>query len=262
MENFNQLILSTSSTSSTSLYNIDKYKHPITSYGIILFRKIKDEYQYLMLRRKNSFGFIDFVKGQYSETNITYLQQLFNEMSNEEKLLIQSIDNFDLLWKIMWDDYKTKTNMKNLSKQKFNNLKTNGTITFLINNSSTNWIETEWEFPKGRKNYLEREIECSLREFEEETGILRNNICIVDNILPFEELFIGTNNKYYKNKYFLAYTNNFINSDDLLNFQQSEVSKLEWKNIHECLESIRPYNLEKQKLIQNIHNTLTDYIII
>lgn len=255
MEISNQLILN-------SNHDPNKYKHPITSYGIILFRIIKNEYQYLMIRRKNSFGFIDFIKGQYSETNIIYLQQLFDEMSNEEKILIQSVDNFDILWKIMWDDYKTKTNMKNLSKQKFNNLKNNGTIETLINNSSTNWIETEWEFPKGRKNYLEREIECSLREFEEETGMSRHDICIIDNILPFEELFIGTNNKYYKNKYFLAHANNSTHLNHLSNFQISEVSKLEWKNISECLESIRPYNLEKKILIQNIHDTLTDYIII
>lgn len=239
-------------------FNENKNKYPITSYGIILFKKVNSDYQYLMLRRKNSFGFIDFVKGQYSETNLIYLQQLFNEMSTEEREIIQNVDSFDTLWKIMWDDYKTKTNMKNLSKQKFNNLKSNGTIDMLIDNSSTNWIETEWEFPKGRKNYLEKEIDCSLREFEEETGILRNNISIVDNILPFEEIFIGTNNKYYKNKYFLAYAKN-SNSENLSNFQMSEVSKLEWKNIDECLSSIRPYNLEKKELIQNIHDVICEY---
>ena len=38
-----------------------------------------------------------------------------------------------------------------------------------------------------------------------------------------------------------------------------EVSKLEWKTIDKCLESIRPYNLEKKELIQNINKVLQEY---
>ena len=47
--------------------------------------------------------------------------------------------------------------------------------------------------------------------------------------------------------------------DYLHNFQISEVSKLEWKTINKCLESIRPYNLEKKKLITNINKVLEEY---
>ena len=43
------------------------------------------------------------------------------------------------------------------------------------------------------------------------------------------------------------------------NFQVTEVSKLEWKTINECLESIRPYNLEKKNLINNINKVLQEY---
>jgi hypothetical protein len=75
--------------------------------------------------------------------------------------------------------------------------------------------------------------------------------------LPFEEIFIGSNHKSYKHKYFLAYIDE---SEDLLsNFQVTEVSKLEWKTIDECLQSIRPYNLEKKKLISNIYKVLQEY---
>jgi hypothetical protein len=55
----------------------------------------------------------------------------------------------------------------------------------------------------------------------------------------------------------LAYTNE--NCDFLNNFQPTEVSKLEWKTIDECLETIRPYNLEKKKLIININKVLQEY---
>jgi 8-oxo-dGTP pyrophosphatase MutT (NUDIX family) len=96
-----------------------------------------------------------------------------------------------------------------------------------------------------------------LREFEEETGILTSKIKIVENVLPFEEIFIGSNHKSYKHKYFLAYMNE--TEEFLDNFQVTEVSKIEWKTIDECLESIRPYNLEKKELIKNINKVLEEY---
>jgi 8-oxo-dGTP pyrophosphatase MutT (NUDIX family) len=129
----------------------------------------------------------------------------------------------------------------------------------LITNSKTNWNETEWEFPKGRRNFQEKDLDCAIREFEEETGFSQRDIIIIDNLLPFEEMYIGSNHKCYKHKYFLAYMNN--DKDSLQNFQKTEVSKLEWKNIDECLNSIRPYNLEKKTLISNINKVLQEYRI-
>jgi 8-oxo-dGTP pyrophosphatase MutT (NUDIX family) len=131
------------------------------------------------------------------------------------------------------------------------------TLEHLIEYSTTKWKETEWEFPKGRRNYQEKDLDCALREFEEETGLLKKDIKIVENILPFEEIFLGSNHKSYKHKYFLAYTDK--TTDDLHNYQQTEVSKLVWKTLEECLESIRPYNLEKKQLIININKVLQEY---
>ena len=82
----------------------------------------------------------------------------------------------------------------------------------IVKKSNTNWIETEWEFPKGRRNYKEKDLDCALREFEEETGISASKLNIIENVLPFEETFIGTNHKSYKHKYFLAYLNDLITS--------------------------------------------------
>jgi hypothetical protein len=47
--------------------------------------------------------------------------------------------------------------------------------------------------------------------------------------------------------------------DYLEDFQRTEVSKLEWKTIDQCLEAIRPYNLEKKQLITNINKVLQEY---
>jgi 8-oxo-dGTP pyrophosphatase MutT (NUDIX family) len=124
------------------------------------------------------------------------------------------------------------------------------------------WTETEWEFPKGRRDYKERDLDCALREFEEETGISKSNLHIIENILPFEEVYTGSNNKYYKHKYFLAYMKNQSGvEENLENFQKTEVSKLEWKTYEECLDCIRHYHLEKKQVIEKVNTLLKDYTI-
>ena len=242
-------------------------KLPITSYGIIAFRPSNYGIQYLMLRRKDSFGYIDFVRGKYSPYNISQVQDIINEMSLCEKKRIIT-ESFETLWKNMWGDLSTNqykaeetASMKKMEILKAGITVNNQSVNLedLVKNSNTNWIETEWEFPKGRRNYKEKDLDCALREFEEETGISSLKLTIIENLLPFEETFIGTNHKSYKHKYFLAFINNSEENTGLNKFQVTEVSKLEWKTINECLESIRPYSLEKKNLILNINKVLEEY---
>ena len=42
------------------------------------------------------------------------------------------------------------------------------------------------------------------REWEEETGISKHDLMIIKNILPYNEVFIGSNYKSYLHRYFLA----------------------------------------------------------
>ncbi len=253
-------------------HSFHQCKLPITSYGIIVCRPSSQGMQFLMIRRKDSFGYIDFIRGKYSPYNIEQLQNMINEMSIVEKERILK-EPFNKLWAMMWGS-TTDTQFRNeeaISIKKFE-LITNGvyinnvkyTLHELVKNSDTTWTETEWEFPKGRRNPQEKDLDCGLREFEEETGYSQDTIYIIENILPFEEIYIGSNHKSYKHKYFLAFMNEENNqeSDDVFNmqnYQKSEVSKLEWKTFNECLKSIRPYNLEKKKIITNIHNLLQQY---
>ena len=125
----------------------------------------------------------------------------------------------------------------------------------IINEIDTNWIESEWGFPKGRHNYQEKDLLCAFREFEEETGYSRTALKIIQNIYPFEEIFTGSNYKSYKHKYFLANIDKTAELSGMYN--KSEVSKLEWKKFDEVIKSIRPYNLEKLDLITLVHKVLT-----
>jgi len=235
------------------------------SYGIILFRKKSDVNEFLMIRRKDSFGYIDFIRGKYSPYNIEHIQSIVDEMSLSEKERILTL-SFNDLWNLMWGNVSNNQylNEEVMSSKKFDMIKSGivvdeevVTLQMIVDKSRTSWSETEWEFPKGRRNNREKDLECALREFEEETGIPGDNICVVQNILPFEETFIGTNHKSYKHKYFLAHTNEM--NDEMLNYQKTEVSKIEWKSFQKCLENIRPYNLEKKQLITNISKLLNEY---
>jgi 8-oxo-dGTP pyrophosphatase MutT (NUDIX family) len=249
-------------------HQFNQCKLPIISYGVIAFSYFNNVLKFLMIRRKDSFGFIDFIRGKYNENNIYQIQNIIDEMSNQEKEKLLT-SKFDSLLKEMWGDTQITHNNHHKNEvhgscKKFDLLKnglTNGdsvvTLNDMINKSTTSWDETEWEFPKGRKNFKEKDLECAVREFEEETGIKSDDINIVENVLPFEETFIGTNQKAYKHKYFLAYIENI--DIELTKFQKSEVSCLEWKTFEECINSIRPYNLEKKKLIANINKVLEEY---
>lgn len=265
--NANAIVISNCNNCGKQGHLFHQCKLPITSYGIVAFGYKSSALYFLMIRRKDSFGYIEFIRGKYSLTNLTQIIKIIDEMSMDEKARLLE-KSFEDLWSDMWGtinnfnhQYK---NEESVSKRKFDLLKNGIDIegTFydlktIIQQSSTAWCETEWEFPKGRRNPKEKDLECSLREFEEETGIVKENITIIENILPFEEIFVGSNCKSYKHKYFLAYINNF--DLNLSNYQVAEVSKLEWKSFDMCLESIRPYNLEKKEIIKNINKVLQDY---
>lgn len=250
--------------------NCLKYGHifkncrmPISSYGIICFR-INDagELEFLMICRAHSFGFIDFIKGNYSISNLEHLQSIIDEMSINEKdsLLTDTYENLkNNLWKTTISVEKY-TSDELLNKLKFENIRDTFLLKELIESSKTSWNEPEYEFPKGRRSGLERELEIAIREFEEETGYSKDMINIVNNIAPFEEFLIGSNYKFYKYKYYLAHMNNNINILD--KYQTSEVSSIEWKTLDNCLESIRPNALEKKQVIKNVYKLLTELTII
>ena len=79
----------------------NSYKTPIVSFGIILFTKIDNKIKYLMIRRKDSVGYIDFIRGKYILYYKNYIQNLINVMTNEEKQNLLTKD-FSELWNNMW----------------------------------------------------------------------------------------------------------------------------------------------------------------
>lgn len=261
----------------SSTHTTRKCRNPVTSYGIILFKKIENEYKILMINRKDSLCYIDFLRGKYSIYNYKYIQILINKcsLSEKEKLLT---NDFNDLWKNMWliDEIDDKfINDYNKGKEKFNKLKKGYMIEDkkinlekLINNSKTNFQYSEWEFPKGRRNNNETNKNCAMREFSEETGYEDSDYELIINIIPFVENYLGENKVRYRHIYYIG---NLINYDKILKINRNdinqylEVSDIKWLNKKECLSNIRYYHKTKEKVINKIFDfteKLEDYIII
>jgi 8-oxo-dGTP pyrophosphatase MutT (NUDIX family) len=261
-------------------------KHPITSIGIVAFReRLPDDdktknssntlseksIEYLMIRRKDTLGFVDFIRGKYQLFDRSHIRNLIDEMTVDEKHRILTQD-FKQLWCDLWGlspdnmGHHQHCGEESHSRDKFQHLK-NGVksragpycLSDIVNKSTTKWVHSEWGFPKGRRNNQERDIVCALRESLEETGYVIDQSDIIQNVVPYEEIFMGSNLKCYKHKYFLA----FVNSDTtpIKDYDRCEVSKIKWMPYEECLRKIRPYNVEKKKMLRNIRDLITTHEI-
>jgi len=230
-------------------------KKPITSFGIVCFRITPDnKKEYLLVQRKDSLGYVDFLRGKYNETNDFQLKNIINEMTKEEQHDILNC-SYNELWDKLWNKKNEKYEYKN--EEKYNYIKKNKEYLFV---NSLKWDEPEWGFPKGRRNFRERDIDCGLREFEEETGYSKYKLIIIKNLNPFEEIFTGSNLKSYKHKYFLTKIN-YEDSINDTNYQKSEIGNMKWFTYEKCVEKIRFYNIEKINLITSINKLLENYNI-
>lgn len=251
-------------------------KMPIISLGIIAIRvnPVTSQKEFLMICRRDSFGYSDFIYTKPCMYNDVYMLDIVNEMTVQEKnrisdcvRIIKSQNSCINKENNRLDDLKVNLidtpiyrkvqayeNYINLHKLPFD-------LQSLLNKSTTTWNDCEWGFPKGRKNLYEKDLSCALREFEEETGYHRKDITIVENLAPFEEVYIGSNNKCYKHKYFTAFMD-YENTLNITNFQVSEVSNLQWKSYSECIQCMRPYNIEKKIVLKNLKKCLDSHKII
>ena len=244
---------------------------PITSLGLISYRIDNNKLKYLMIQRRDTIGFVEFMRGKYNLDNYRYIYKLFTIMTEDERKKIES-NTFDYLWNNLWMDKNSRQyhNEYDNSKKKFqkivNGFKIDNTtvLTFKYINSQVDYLytEPEWGFPKGRRNLKESNLDCAIREFEEETGITKNEYEVLYQIEPLEELFSGTNNIRYKHIYYVAYAKDNINTNlcvDTNNFNQvSEISNIKWFTFIECLKNIRNYNIEKKNVLEKLNKLLTN----
>ena len=263
--------------------------HPITSYGVILFRvktpewnqaanllkpsaspsgieDIQNTLEFLLIQRRDSIGFIELMRGKYKITDIDYIRkQLEGMTAAEHKKLLYT--PFDTLWVSLWGYPKEGThlykNEKEMARIKLECLRT-GTPsleTILSTIQTPPWGTPEWGFPKGRRDLHENEYACAMREMMEETGISENSIQMIRNLEPLTETFFGSNGVQYCHKYFLVYmpTHTPVSMDAQNEDMQREVGGIEWMTIDDACNRIRPDNVEKKEVLLRAGRLLRSY---
>lgn len=242
---------------------------PITSYGIILVRidrqiinnddnhitkvsKFMNNIKFLMISRKNSLGYIDFIRGKYKIDNEENIKYLLQQMLPTEIEKIKT-ESFNILWNEFWMD---KHNRKYVLEEfKFANEKydkINKILTKLINNTPPLYSSPEWGFPKGRRNNNENSLECALREFCEETGYSPEDINLIDNCKPFVENFVGTNGIKYRHIYFLAEDNTSKIPQIIFDTQKYEIGDIGFFYYNDAINLIRDYHIAKKNIVKNV----------
>ena len=235
-------------------------KDPVLSCGILLIDSPTlpvawDRIRILMIRRKDSMSYAEFMRGKYDPTDIPYLSTLLKNMTIKEQAAIAS-ESFDTLWKALWNDDRTSTDYVT-SKEKFNSL---DRFQLMATNLSV-YTEPEWGFPKGRRMRGETDIACAIREFGEETNVPREAYSVLKNIM-LEETFVGLNGVPYRHVYYVA----LLKRPEIIDLKQKftpmqrrEISGIGWKSFAEADGLIRPHHIERRSMLTQLRDVIETF---
>lgn len=249
--------------------------HPIMSFGLICYRvrpassaapePIDRRIEYLMIQRKDSLSFMEFVRGKYDLANTAYINHLLSFMTHTERRLLLTA-SFNELWtQVLYQNFIPRHAQDyNDAKVKFETLQ-KSSLESMIRNTTTDYTEPEWGFPKGRRRLREEDVDCAVREFCEETGVVKGDIELVANTPPYEEIFYGTNNVLYRHVYYCARLSRNVDREfyvDPANINQArEVRQVCWFPYDQILRRIRAHNKERKSLFVNAHMEIVKSLV-
>ena len=232
-------------------------------------KQYKSKIKFLLIRRKHTLGFIEFVRGRYDVNDEQHLIALFQQMTLEETKSIGT-QTLEVLWKNLWKvTYNNKVFEKelNISTTKFNLLKAGvdlkHNLDYYLKNIKPVFNEPEWGFPKGRRNYYENNIVCAKREFQEETNYDEETYSVLNKLMPVEETFNGTNGVLYKHIYYLAVSNagESPGIDPKNKIQFEEIGGIGWFTYDEARQLLRPYHTKKKYLLMEVLMFIIIYLV-
>ncbi|KAG1667178.1 hypothetical protein FOA52_004173 [Chlamydomonas sp. UWO 241] len=243
-----------------------------------------------MVQRKDSFSFVEFMRGKYDIGNMQYIKKLYSTMTDRERKLLLT-QTFSWLWHDMWQssvsggsngggsngggsngsgsfakeyaDAKTKYEMLRGGYT----IRAAGTgtpefldLSYLYKNTTTALLEPEWGFPKGRRNINENDAACAMREFREETGVDPAHVTILSQTKPFDEVFSGSNSVRYKHVYYIAQclcppqeTARFDPDDKV---QAREIRQVRWMDFDTAMSHISLANQERREMFERAAATI------
>lgn len=214
-------------------------------------KKYNNKIKFLLVRRKHSLNYIEFIRGKYSIEK-DKLINMFKLMSPDEISKI-SIYKFKKLWEDVWKDKSWSASFQNEykdSEAKFNQLKKDNLFQYLTTKLIPEYNYPEWGFPKGRRENTETNLECGVREFCEETSLQKDNFTIINNLAPINEVFTGTNNKNYKSTFYVATLNK--NKYEFNIDSNLETGDIGFFTVTQAINMFRDYHSERVKIIENV----------
>lgn len=232
-------------------------KDPILSCGIILIRNKEtagpsalpidvNNVEVLMIRRKDSMAYTEFMRGRYDPSDIEYVKKLVENMTKQEISKLHK-ETFESLWNKLWTCPERHDHELKISKERYEVVKH-------VFSTTSVYTEPEWGFPKGRRLKCETDEQCAEREFYEETNIPRSSYIIVSGV-KLEEVFYGTNNVLYGHRYLVALLKSPATVDihqKFTSMQRREISAIGWKSLSDCSALTRPHYTERKPMLQQL----------
>lgn len=247
------------------------------------FSEIKSSVKLLMIMRRHTLGYIEFIRGHYKVENPSQLHYLFTQMTIEEiQKIREHISDFDFLWKDLWVERWNSTSGNsptndirnreyNISKENFCKLqKEQINLSDFLDHTKVLYDSPEWGFPKGRRTIsktkhgcIEEDIECAKREFSEETGYIDTDYIVFENISPIVEMITGFDGILYKHVYYVAMLKSDVMPflDTSLKSQKCEIGDIGLFNVDEALSKIRPHHQTRKGIIYNICVNIIRYLL-
>jgi 8-oxo-dGTP pyrophosphatase MutT (NUDIX family) len=237
---------------------------PVTSYGICAVKFIEGIPHYLLICRRDSISYVEFLRGKYRMDQRDYIQLLVNGMTVDERRRLLTTP-FTTLWETLWNHQNTRQfrSEYETAQHHFEQIRNTGDVegrllVKYVEEASTTWTEPEWGFPKGRRTVREAPVTCALREYGEETGLMPRDVHLVEGLAPLVEEYTGTNGIAYKQVYFVG----SCASDSVARHQPAnrvmvrEVGAIDWFPFETAYLKIRGTNAEKRAVLGVLHHRI------
>jgi 8-oxo-dGTP pyrophosphatase MutT (NUDIX family) len=216
---------------------------------------------YLLVRRRDSISYVEFLRGKYKMDNPDYISLLINGMSGEERRRLLTGD-FHTLWETLWNSQNTRQfrNEYEIAHRAFEAIRNTGDIhgrllVEYVERATDTWSEPEWGFPKGRRTLREAERRCALREFSEETGLTESVVHLVEDEPVYIEEYTGTNGIAYKQVYYVGAvsSDNTVHLEPTNRVMSREIGDIRWLPFEDAYLKIRPTSPVKRALLGRLH---------
>jgi 8-oxo-dGTP pyrophosphatase MutT (NUDIX family) len=226
-----------------------------TEKDIKRFVLLRDRIKFVFISRKDSLGYLEFVRGRYDEDQPETIVHLFKQMMPSEIERISKATSFEDVTRGVleagtqrWHDAKTSWDALCAAEEPQKSLK------WYVENIRPRFITPEIGAPRGRRKGGETGLYTAMREFQEETGLKQDDYTVLNRVSPLREPFKGTDGNPYLNIYYLAYMDTIkeLRVDENREGQKNEIGEVFYCGYDEAMKLIRPYHIERLKILAKI----------